>query len=49
MNEHFFIGEKENSVYKIVRDEAEMIVALTEFEQELNERCELPHRSTDTE
>lgn len=44
INDHFFINDKENSVYKIVRNEEEMIAALNYFEQELNERCNLPHR-----
>ncbi len=45
INESFFIGGKENGIYKIVKDEEEMIEALNQFELELNERCELPHRS----
>ncbi len=44
ISEHFFVGEKENSVYKIVKDEAELVVALEEFEEELRERCELPRK-----
>lgn len=44
INQNFFIGEKENSVYKIVKDEQEMIAALAEFEQELADRCGLPQR-----
>jgi hypothetical protein len=44
VNEHFFINDKENSVYKIVSNEEEMIAALDAFEVELNQRCELPHR-----
>jgi uncharacterized protein (TIGR00725 family) len=42
VNENFFIGDHENRVYKIVRDEEELIVALNEFEKELEERCNLP-------
>ncbi len=42
IDKHFFIGEKEAQVYKIVKDEEEMIQALNEFEQELEERCGLP-------
>ncbi len=38
MNSHFFIGEKENKVYRIVKDEAELITALQLFERELEER-----------
>ena len=48
IDKHFFIGEKEKQVYKIVKDEKEMIQALNEFEQELEERCGLP-RSEDKE
>jgi len=42
IDKHFFIGEKEKQVYKIVKDEKEMIQALNEFEKELEERCGLP-------
>lgn len=42
MNKHFFIGEKENQVYKIAKDEEAMIQALDEFEKELKDRCGLP-------
>ncbi|MBU0576255.1 LOG family protein [Patescibacteria group bacterium] len=44
INEHFFIGEKENNVYKIVKNEVEMVQALDEFEQELEARCGLPRK-----
>lgn len=47
INENFFIGEKENKVYKIASNEEELITAMNEFEIELNERCELPHREKD--
>lgn len=47
VNANFFIGEKENQVYKIVKNEAEMIQALNEFEQELEERCGLPRKDAD--
>ncbi|MBU0579345.1 LOG family protein [Patescibacteria group bacterium] len=42
IDKYFFIGEKEKKVYKIVKNEEEMIQALNEFEQELEERCGLP-------
>jgi uncharacterized protein (TIGR00725 family) len=42
INDHFLIGEKERTVYTIVKDEKEMIVALEAFEKELEERCGLP-------
>ena len=42
INENFFIGEKEKRVYKIVKNEEEMILALNEFEKELRDRCDLP-------
>lgn len=38
VNENFFIGKKEESVYKIVKDEKELIQALDEFEKELSDR-----------
>jgi len=41
IKDYFFIGEKENSVYKIVKDEEEMIHAINMFEDELNRRCGL--------
>ncbi len=39
VNENFLIGDKENKVYQIVRDEEELIHAINEFEKELQERC----------
>jgi hypothetical protein len=42
VNENFLIGETENKVYKIVKDEAELITALADFETELETRCQLP-------
>ena len=42
VNENFFIGETEKKVYKIVRNEVELITALGEFEAELENRCDLP-------
>jgi uncharacterized protein (TIGR00725 family) len=45
INKHFFIGEKETQVYKIVKNEKEMIQALNEFEKELEERCGLPRKT----
>ncbi|MEN8253152.1 MAG: LOG family protein [Patescibacteria group bacterium] len=38
VNEHFFIGNKENQVYRIVKDEGEMIESLNFFEKELEKR-----------
>lgn len=45
VNDHFFIGDKEKTIYKIVKDEKEMIAAFEEFELELMDRCGLPRRS----
>ncbi|PIR61872.1 MAG: hypothetical protein COY81_01100 [Candidatus Pacebacteria bacterium CG_4_10_14_0_8_um_filter_43_12] len=42
IEKHFFIGETEHKVYKIVKNETELIKALEEFEQELESRCGLP-------
>lgn len=47
INDHFFIGEKELSVYKIAKDEAELIEHLAEFEKELENRCGLPKRKSE--
>lgn len=46
INDHFFIGEKEKTIYKIVKDEKEMIQALKDFELELAQRCGLPQRES---
>ena len=45
VNDHFFIGEKEKSIYKIVKDEKELIEALKSFELELADRCGLPKKT----
>jgi uncharacterized protein (TIGR00730 family) len=42
IDENFFIGHKETSVYKIVENEEQLIAAMDLFEQELEERCLLP-------
>ncbi len=42
INENFFIGEKERQVYRIARNEEELIVLLNELEAELRDRCHLP-------
>ncbi len=42
VEDNFLIGETEKKVYKIVRNEAELITALREFETELELRCLLP-------
>jgi len=42
IEDHFFIGDKERMVYKIAKDEVELIAALEFFEQELADRCGLP-------
>ena len=44
INDHFFIGDKERTIYKIVKDEKELVAALKEFELELAQRCGLPQR-----
>ncbi len=44
INDHFFIGEKENTIYKIVKDEEELVQALDFFEKDLANRCGLPPR-----
>ncbi len=42
INDHFFVGEKEMEVYRIVANEVEMGAALNEFEEILANRCGLP-------
>jgi uncharacterized protein (TIGR00730 family) len=44
VNKHFFIGEKERSVYKVVNNIDELDVAIDQFEQELHDNCGLPHK-----
>lgn len=44
INDHFFIGETESLVYKIVKNEDELIAALDAFEEELELRCGLRPR-----
>ncbi|HEX7017740.1 MAG TPA: LOG family protein, partial [Patescibacteria group bacterium] len=44
IKDHFFIGETETSVYKIVNNEEQLIAALADFEKELSDRCGLPIR-----
>jgi uncharacterized protein (TIGR00725 family) len=42
IHDHFFLGEKERTVYKIVKNEEELVEALNFFERELADRCGLP-------
>lgn len=44
IDENFFIGEKEHSVYRIVENQKELMQALDDFEAELSSRCGLPAR-----
>ena len=46
IEDHFFIGDTEKSIYKIAKNEDELITALHEFENDLAERCGLPNRQT---
>lgn len=46
VNDHFFINEKEKEVYKIAKNEEELILALNEFENDLAQRCGLPDKET---
>lgn len=48
IHDHFFINEKERMVYKIVKNEVELIEALAFFEKELEMRCQLPPRPLPT-
>lgn len=41
INEYFLIGKKEQDVYRIVKDEEEMIQAFNMFEDEMQRRCGL--------
>jgi len=45
VNDHFLIGKSEQLVYKIVKNEVEMIEALDMFEKELEQRCGLKPRT----
>lgn len=47
IHDHFFISETERLVYKIVKNEEEMIQALDFFEKELADRCGLPARASE--
>jgi uncharacterized protein (TIGR00725 family) len=49
IEDHFFIGETERKVYKIARNEKELIAILDEFEAELRDRCLLPTDPDNTE
>ena len=44
INDHFFIGSKENQIYRIVKNESELIEALNQFEVELAERCDIDNK-----
>jgi uncharacterized protein (TIGR00730 family) len=45
IRDHFFIGEKEEEVYRIVKNEQELVEALEDFSKELADRCNLPERT----
>ena len=45
INENFFVGEKEQQVYRVVTNEEELVAALDEFELELSDRCGLSARA----
>ncbi len=49
IDQHFFIGAKEHQVYKIVKDEGELVKALDEFEKELAGRKPMHSASTKEE
>jgi len=42
VSDHFFIGQKELDVYKIVTNESELAAAFEFFEDQLENRCNLP-------
>lgn len=44
VNDHFFIGDKENQVYRIVETPEQLFATLNTFEQELSSRCGLPRK-----
>ena len=46
INDHFFVGQKESEVYRIVENEEELIEALNLLENELESRCGLPRRES---
>ncbi len=45
IEKHFFVGEKEREVYKIVTNLDELTAAVQTFEAELHDRCNLPQRA----
>jgi len=47
INENFFIAEKERKVYRIAKNEEEMIIALNAFEEELRDRHQLSTAPSD--
>lgn len=48
INEYFFIGQKENEIYRIAETPEETYYILQELEQELAERCHLPRQVAST-
>lgn len=46
VNKCFFIGEKERSIYAFANSPDEVLSAIAQFEQELNQRCALPPSQT---
>lgn len=45
IDDHFFLSEKEHEVYKIVKDQDELIDAIKYYESDLAQRCNLPKPS----
>lgn len=45
IDKHFFIGVREQEVYKIAKDVDEVVSAIEEFESQLHDRCGLPPRT----
>ena len=46
IDEHFFLSRKEHEVYRIAKNQDELLEALQLFEQELADRCGLPWADT---
>ena len=46
ITDNFLISHGEEKLYKIVRNQAELVEALASFEKELETRCQLPKRSS---
>lgn len=47
ISDHFFLSDKEHEVYRIAKNQDELIDALDYYERDLADRCALPARESD--